>query len=145
MLNGLDISKYQWNIDLSKVPCDFVIIKATGGPGIVNSYFKKQVEQAISLGKLVGAYHFALDGYPNKGPEIEARHFVDYVKPYLGKIALAPSSSPLTPSIERKRTSSTPRFLISSKICIHWCLLSDSFSHNPRISFCPSTSYPRIT
>lgn len=89
MLNGIDISKYQWNVDLSKVPCDFVIIKATGGPSVVNSYFKKQVEQAISLGKLVGAYHFALDGYPNKGPEIEARHFVDYVKPYLGKIVLA--------------------------------------------------------
>lgn len=35
-----------------------------------------------------------------------------------GKIDLAPSSRPLTPSIEIKKISSTPRPFISSKICI---------------------------
>lgn len=89
MLYGIDIASHQWDLDLSKVQHDFVIIKATGGPNYVNPYFKKHVEQALSLGKLVGAYHFALDGFANNGPEVEARNFVDKVKPYLGKIILA--------------------------------------------------------
>ena len=89
MLYGIDIASHQWDLDLSKVQHDFVIIKATGGPSYVNPYFKKHVEQALSLGKLVGAYHFALDGFTNMGPEVEARNFVNKVKPYLGKIILA--------------------------------------------------------
>ena len=36
MLNGIDISSWQTGIDLSVVPCDFVVIKATGGIGYVN-------------------------------------------------------------------------------------------------------------
>ena len=32
-LNGIDISNWQKGIDLSKVPCDFVICKATEGTG----------------------------------------------------------------------------------------------------------------
>ncbi|HEN8406644.1 TPA: endolysin, partial [Enterococcus faecium] len=35
-MNGIDISSHQTGIDLSKVPCDFVNIKATGGTGYVN-------------------------------------------------------------------------------------------------------------
>ena len=89
MLYGIDIAGHQWDMDISKVQCDFIIIKATGGSGFINSTFKKHVEQALSLGKLVGAYHFALDGYPNKGAKAEAQHFVNIVKPYLGKIILA--------------------------------------------------------
>ena len=30
-LNGIDIASYQAWLDLSKVPCDFVIIKVTQG------------------------------------------------------------------------------------------------------------------
>lgn len=89
MLYGIDIASHQWDLDLSKVQHDFVIIKATGGPSYVNPYFNKHIEQALSLGKLVGAYHFALDGFANQGPQVEARNFVNKVKPYLGKIILA--------------------------------------------------------
>ena len=89
MLYGIDIASHQWDLDLSKVQHDFVIIKATGGPSYVNPYFNKHIEQALSLGKLVGAYHFALDGFANRGPQVEARNFVNKVKPYLGKIILA--------------------------------------------------------
>lgn len=89
MLFGIDISGHQYDIDLSKIEYDFVIIKATGGYGYTNPYFKKQITQALSLGKIVGVYHFALDGCPNRGPELEAEHFVNTIKPYLGKVALA--------------------------------------------------------
>lgn len=89
MMNGIDISAYQTGIDLSKVPCDFVICKATGGTGFVSADFKRQIEQALALGKCAGAYHFALDGYANTTPEAEAKHFLNTVKPYIGKIVLA--------------------------------------------------------
>lgn len=89
MMNGIDISNWQNGIDLAEVPCDFVICKATGGTGYVSPDFKRQIEQALALGKCAGAYHFALDGFANTTPETEAKHFLDTVKPYLGKIALA--------------------------------------------------------
>lgn len=88
MMNGIDISNWQNGIDLSKVPCDFVICKATGGTGFVSADFKRQIEQALALGKCAGAYHFALDGFANTTPEEEAKHFLNTVKPYIGKIAL---------------------------------------------------------
>lgn len=90
MMHGIDISGYQEGIDLSKVPGDFVIAKATGGYGYKNPDFKRQIEQTLSLGKCAGAYHFAWDkGYTGATPEQEAQWFVNVVKPYLGKIALA--------------------------------------------------------
>lgn len=90
MMNGIDISGWQPGIDLSKVPCDFAIAKATGGRGYKNPDFKRQIEQALALGKCAGAYHFAWDkGYTGATPEQEAQWFLDVVTPYLGKIVLA--------------------------------------------------------
>ena len=89
MMHGIDIASHQTGIDLSKVPCDFVICKATGGTGYVSPDFKRQVEQALAEGKCAGAYHFALDGFTGTTPEREAQHFLNAVEPYLGKIALA--------------------------------------------------------
>ena len=45
-----------------------------------------------------------------------------------------------TPSIDMKNISSTPRFLILSKICIHTFLLSVSLSQSPKMSFFPCKS-----
>lgn len=87
-MNGIDISKWQAGIDLSKVPCDFVICKASGGLGYPNFDFDRQIKQALSLGKLVGAYHFARDGYTGATPEQEAAVFLKKVKPYIGKAVL---------------------------------------------------------
>lgn len=82
-MNGIDISK--WNpIDLSKVECDFVIVKATQGTGYVSSLFTQQITQAISLGKLIGVYHYASSG----GAIAEAEHFLKTVKSYIGKAIL---------------------------------------------------------
>lgn len=89
MMHGIDIASHQTGIDLSKVPCDFVIAKATGGTGYVSPDFKRQIEQALAEGKCAGAYHFALDGFTGTTPEREAQHFLNVVEPYIGKVILA--------------------------------------------------------
>jgi lysozyme len=83
-MNGIDISGWQPDINLEKVPCDFVIIKATQGISFISKVWKKQIEQALSLGKYVGVYHYA----NGAGVDVEADHFIDVVRPYLGKVIL---------------------------------------------------------
>lgn len=84
-MNGIDIAGHQAGINLASVPCDFVIVKATQGKSFVNPEFTKQITQALELGKCAGVYHYA----NGAGVEIEASHFVDVIKPYLGKVILA--------------------------------------------------------
>ena len=45
-MNGIDISNWQKGIDLTKVPCDFVIIKATQGTDYVNPDYDRAYQQA---------------------------------------------------------------------------------------------------
>lgn len=80
-LNGIDIASYQRGIDLSKVPCDFVIIKATQGTNYVNPDFERALKQALSLGKCVGVYHYASKG----GAKQEAEHFVNAARKAIGE------------------------------------------------------------
>jgi len=84
MMNGIDIAGHQKGINLAIVPCDFVLIKATQGKTFVNPEFSKQIIQALSLGKYVGVYHYA----NGAGVDVEADHFIDVVRPYLGKVIL---------------------------------------------------------
>ena len=44
-MNGIDVSGWQKGIDLSKVPADFVIIKATQGTSYVNSDCDRAYQQ----------------------------------------------------------------------------------------------------
>ena len=82
MLNGIDISGWQEGLDLSQVPCDFVIIKGTGGNGYVSSTCDGFVQQAIALGKPYGVYHFAREvGFADSAIN-EARWFVDNCRNY---------------------------------------------------------------
>lgn len=80
-LRGIDIASYQAGIDLSVVPCDFVIVKATEGVNYVNPDCDRAVQQAIQLGKCWGTYHY-VDG---SGAVAEADYYVDNIKGYLGK------------------------------------------------------------
>lgn len=80
-LKGIDISNWQAGIDVSAVPSDFVIVKATQGAGYVSPDFKRQVDQAISAGKLVGIYHY-IDG---AGVEREMDHFISKWSAYKGR------------------------------------------------------------
>ena len=80
-LNGIDISGWQEGINLSKVPCDFVICKATQGTSYVSSDMTRQIEQAIEEGKLFGTYHY-ISGGDATG---EADYYIKKVKKWIGK------------------------------------------------------------
>lgn len=83
-LNGIDISNWQRGIDLSKVPCDFVIAKATEGIGYVDKSCDGFIQQALKLGKKIGFYHFARPT-ANNDPIREADYFFNNCKGYFGK------------------------------------------------------------
>lgn len=84
-LNGIDVSGWQATINISKVPCDFVIAKATGGTKLVSSACDKQIQAAKKSGKLWGFYHFAREkGYGASTGKAEAEYFVKNCKNYFG-------------------------------------------------------------
>lgn len=85
-MNGIDISAWQGDagIDLSKIAYDFCIVKATEGTDYKNRYFTAHCDKILSRKKLLGAYHYANGGDPQK----EADYFLAYVKKYIGKAIL---------------------------------------------------------
>ena len=91
-LNGIDISNWQAGIDLSAVPCDFVISKATEGCWYVSADCARQVEQALSLGKCVGVYHYA-----NGGNAVSEADF--FALPSIFRIPLIPAGIVKLPSL----------------------------------------------
>ena len=84
-LNGIDISSWQAGIDLSVVPCDFVIIKATQGTGYTNPDYARSYAQAKAAGKCLGVYHYAEGG----SPTAEADYFLKQVGSRVGECVLA--------------------------------------------------------
>lgn len=81
-MNGIDISSYQRGINLAAVPCDFVIVKATEGTSYINPDCARAVEQALSLGKAVGVYHY-ING---RGAVAEANFFFNQCKGWNGRV-----------------------------------------------------------
>lgn len=86
-MNGIDISGWQSGIDVSAVDADFVIVKATGGIGYVNPDFRRQADQTLASGKMLGLYHFAGDSNPGSW-EQEAAHFIETVRDYIGRAVM---------------------------------------------------------
>ena len=83
-MNGIDVSNWQAGLEVLKVPCDFVIAKATEGTTFKDAYMKTFIDAALKAGKPVGVYHFAIGG----DAVAEADYFLNYVKPYIGKAML---------------------------------------------------------
>lgn len=81
MLKGIDISKWQAGIDLSKIDTDFVICKATEGVGYTDKNCDGFYQQAKKLGKKLGVYHFARPDLRNTATA-EADWFVRETKGY---------------------------------------------------------------
>ena len=73
---GIDISAWQGDINIANVPCDFVIVKATEGTYYLSPSFENQYNQAVSLGKMVGIYHFASG---NASGAAEADYFLSKI------------------------------------------------------------------
>ena len=88
-MNGIDVSSWQNGIDFGVVPCEFVIIKATGGTGYTNPDYARAVENALANHKKIGLYHYAREvGYAGS-PESEADYFISRAQYYLGRALLA--------------------------------------------------------
>ena len=85
-MNGIDISAWQGDagIDLGKIAYDFCIVKATEGTDYKNRYFAAHCDKVLSRKKLLGVYHYANSGDPQK----EADYFLAYCKKYIGKAVL---------------------------------------------------------
>lgn len=83
-MNGIDISNWQKGIDIASVPCDFVIAKATQGTGYTSPDCVRQVEQALSIGKKVGVYHYI----GGQGAVAEMDFFIDSIKNWVGKVMI---------------------------------------------------------
>ena len=83
-MNGIDIASHQTGIDLTEVPCDFVIIKATEGATYVNPDYARAYQQAKSAGKCLGIYHYASGG----NVQTEADHFLRQVGNRIGEAVL---------------------------------------------------------
>ena len=83
-LNGIDISSWQAGIDLSAVPADFVIVKATEATTYVNPDCDRALQQAAQAGKLLGIYHFARPG----DARAQADFFIAQCKGYIGRAVL---------------------------------------------------------
>ena len=133
-MNGIDISR--WNpIDLSKVPCDFVIVKATQGTPYVSPKYKEQITQAKNLGKLLGVYHYASAG----GAIAEAEHFLQTVSDYIGKAVLVldwegdqnanfkhPDYALAWLKYVKEKTGITPFIYMSKSVCREYAKQWDS-------------------
>ena len=76
-IKGIDVSKWQGNIDFSKVKSstNFVIMKATEGYGYTDPKFKDNQKGFRNTGIAMGYYHFARPDLGNT-PEKEADWFV---------------------------------------------------------------------
>ncbi len=134
-MNGIDISKWQPNIDLSVVPCDFVIVKATQGTSYSSSEFQKQISQANNLGKLIGVYHYASKG----GAMAEADHFLQTVRDYIGRAILVldwegeqnenfgnPSYALAWLRYVKQETGITPFIYMSKSVCRQYASVWDA-------------------
>lgn len=82
MLNGIDISSHQGDIDLSALEgVDFIVVKATEGTGYVNPWCDPKVQWCIDNGKLWGVYMWLKPGI---SATEQADYFVDNCANYFG-------------------------------------------------------------
>jgi GH25 family lysozyme M1 (1,4-beta-N-acetylmuramidase) len=87
-LHGIDISHWQTGLDIDATDAQFVIIKVTDGTGYIDPAAVGFAHQIINAGLLGGAYHF-YEGAGTAAARAEADHFVDQVRPVIGRALLA--------------------------------------------------------
>lgn len=86
---GLDISKWQQDIDFNKIKeagCEFVFIRVGTQTGYnedskIDSYFKKNIEEAIKVGIKVGIYYYSYATNKDEAKK-QALWVIDQIKDY---------------------------------------------------------------
>lgn len=79
---GIDVSRYQGNIDFEKVKAagyDFVIIRVGTSQGGKDSNFDKYYDDALSAGLDIGCYYYTYST-DTKGAKAEAKDVLKYIK-----------------------------------------------------------------
>ncbi|WP_346675647.1 GH25 family lysozyme [Enorma phocaeensis] len=84
-LNGIDISNWQKEMDVSKIASNFIIVKVSEGADYLNPSFRRFADAVLAAGKQLGLYHFY---HTEASPEEQADFFVSQVRPYLGQAVL---------------------------------------------------------
>lgn len=84
-LRVIDIASWQQGIVPSRVDCDAVIVKATGGTWYENPYFEQWVDDVLASGRPLGIYHYAVESVRWKSAAEEAEYFLQHVRRYKGK------------------------------------------------------------
>jgi hypothetical protein len=87
MLKGIDISHYQ-DTTVRYQDYDFIIMKASEGANWKDPRMKQHLIGVQCNCKLYGFYHYARPEY-NADAKVEARHFVETIRPYVGDCLLA--------------------------------------------------------
>ena len=131
-LNGIDIASWQAGLVPQKMTSTrFIIVKATGGMGYKNEYFKDWADKTLACGKLLGIYHFARDRGVEGTAQQEADHFISAVKPYVGKatlwldweedaVALGPAWAKAFLDRVYAKTGVKPGIYMSKSVCNEW-------------------------
>lgn len=86
-LDGIDTASWQAGIRTDRVPCDFVIAKATESVDYVNPECDGDYQEAKSAGKLLGTYHYACPDLNT--PKAEAEFFARNTEGYQGEAVFA--------------------------------------------------------
>lgn len=87
-LDGIDIASWQAGINVAGVDADFVIVKATGGTGYTNPYYREWADATLASGKMLGLYHYAREDGCASSAAKEAKYFIKAARPYLGRAVL---------------------------------------------------------
>lgn len=84
-MNGIDVSRWQSDINLYNVDADFVVVKATEGSGYTSPTFRTQADATLGSGKKLGVYHYMTYMTPAKQ---QAEYFCKVVSDYVGEAIL---------------------------------------------------------
>lgn len=83
-LRVIDAASYQGNMPQKNMDFDALIVKATEGCSYINPYCDSEAQEALSLGKKLGVYHFARNTVGNSA-EAEADFFINQTNGYIKK------------------------------------------------------------
>jgi lysozyme len=103
MIQGIDVSSYQGNIDwagVKKAGYAFAFIKASEGVGLTDRHFTANWRESRAEGLITAAYHFYR---PGEDPTVQARHF-------LAVAPLAAGDLPPICDVEKAGASSPARY-----------------------------------